>query len=611
MEWINDFHFLRPYWLLLLILPFFIYYKFSILSDTQSSWAKVCDKNLLQFLLVKHKGGSFRFSYILAIIISVLIIISLAGPTWIKKQNPTLSIDNPLMILLHNSPGMWVKDVTPSRMVRAKYLIKDILKDADNTETGFIVYTSEPYMITPLVEDDSIIDNLLPAIESNIMPDTGDRLDRAIDLATTRMSEALFKEGNIVILTADVGSRFDSALESTQRAIEKGFTVNVINMSALDNDKLQMIAEKGEGLYLKYDNSLTPLIQEINNITLKEMKQSDNLQVVWEDMGYYLLWIPALLLLYYFRRGILVAFILFMISSNSYANIFLNSNQKAMKDFNNKNYKDASEKFIQEDWKAAALYKNGDYEKSLEYYAKKNDVVSIYNQGNALAKSGKIKDAIAKYEEVLKINPSFEDAQFNLEYLKKQQQNQQQNKNEQQQQKQEQKQEKQEKQNSENSENHQNNEQQEKPEQQEQEQQQNSQGGSESKNNEKESQSVTQDDNKSNSEKSGSNDENSEDQNKSNDNKADKQNNSKDDNQNSNSNINEENEVTSSSNNKQEQGEEESKAIVNVAEGKHNKEEQEEMLAKIHRYRQIEEDKGGLLKAIIKKEYSKNRYGKE
>ena len=586
----------------------FIYYKFNILSDTQSSWAKVCDKNLLQFLLVKHKGGSFRFSYILAIIISVLIIISLAGPTWIKKQNPTLSIDNPLMILLHNSPGMWVKDVTPSRMVRAKYLIKDILKDADNTETGFIVYTSEPYMITPLVEDDSIIDNLLPAIESNIMPDTGDRLDRAIDLATTRMSDALFKEGNIVILTADVGSRFDSALESTQRAIEKGFTVNVINMSALNNDKLQMIAEKGEGLYLKYDDSLTPLIQEINNITLKEMKQSDNLQVVWEDMGYYLLWIPALLLLYYFRRGILVAFILFMISSNSNANIFLNSNQKAMKDFNNKNYKDASEKFIQEDWKAAALYKNGDYEKSLEYYAKKNDVVSIYNQGNALAKSGKIKDAIAKYEEVLKINPSFEDAQFNLEYLKKQQQNQQQNKNEQQQQKQEQKQEKQ---NSENSENHQNNEQQEKPEQQEQEQQQNSQGGSESKNNEKESQSVTQDDNKSNSEKSGSNDENSEDQNKSNDNKADKQNNSKDDNQNSNSNINEENKVTSSSNNKQEQGEEESKAIVNVAEGKHNKEEQEEMLAKIHRYRQIEEDKGGLLKAIIKKEYSKNRYGKE
>jgi hypothetical protein len=61
MEWINDFHFLRPYWLLLLILPFFIYYKFSILSDTQSSWAKVCDKNLLQFLLVKHKAGSFRF----------------------------------------------------------------------------------------------------------------------------------------------------------------------------------------------------------------------------------------------------------------------------------------------------------------------------------------------------------------------------------------------------------------------------------------------------------------------------------------------------------------------------------------------------------------------
>ena len=90
MEFLNDFHFLRPYWLLLLILPFLIYYKFNVLSDTMSSWAKVCDKNLLQFLLVKHKEKNSKFAYILALIISVLMIISLAGPTWIKKQNPTL-----------------------------------------------------------------------------------------------------------------------------------------------------------------------------------------------------------------------------------------------------------------------------------------------------------------------------------------------------------------------------------------------------------------------------------------------------------------------------------------------------------------------------------------
>ena len=70
----------------------------------------------------------------------------------------------------------------------------------------------------------------------------------------------------------------------------------------------------------------------------------------------------------------------------------------------------------------------GDYDKALEEYSKGQGETALYNQGNALAKSGKIEEAIAKYEEVLEQNPNHEDAKFNLEYLKQQQQqNQQQN----------------------------------------------------------------------------------------------------------------------------------------------------------------------------------------
>ena len=52
-EFINNFHFLRSWILVLLILPVLLcgaYYK---MSNLQSSWQKVIDKRLLPYLLIK------------------------------------------------------------------------------------------------------------------------------------------------------------------------------------------------------------------------------------------------------------------------------------------------------------------------------------------------------------------------------------------------------------------------------------------------------------------------------------------------------------------------------------------------------------------------------
>lgn len=114
---------------------------------------------------------------------------ALAGPTWLKKENPALSVENPVMILLNMSGEMWNKDVSPSRIERAKYVIKDLTKSLKNTESGMIVYSKEPFMITPLTEDTSLIDNIMSALQLDIMPQDGDRLDRAIELAVSRMQK--------------------------------------------------------------------------------------------------------------------------------------------------------------------------------------------------------------------------------------------------------------------------------------------------------------------------------------------------------------------------------------------------------------------------------------
>lgn len=71
-EFFRDFHFLRPWYLLLLFLPLLFYWKFFRGVRNKSSWEAVCDKRLLDFLLVRGSSRSAgRFHIWLLPVLSV------------------------------------------------------------------------------------------------------------------------------------------------------------------------------------------------------------------------------------------------------------------------------------------------------------------------------------------------------------------------------------------------------------------------------------------------------------------------------------------------------------------------------------------------------------
>jgi len=684
MEGLQDFHFLRPLWLVALFIPllwgWFIYRN----ERVQSSWADVCDEHLLNFLLIKGDNHQRRLSYVLAVLFMIFSILALAGPTWVKKPNPALSVDNPVMIVLSLSSNMEKSDVSPSRLVRARYIIKDFIQTLRSTEIGLEVYSDEPFMISPLTEDVALIDNLLPAIERNIMPADGDRLDRAINMAVERMQSIGYASGNIIVLAADVGERFEAALDSATKAYRSGFDVNVIKVSAEQNEKLQMVAQKGYGVYLNYNQDYAPLSRKINDLYAKKLNESKNMQSIWLDFGYYLFWLPALLLLYYYRRGVIAVLLLCLICSEAYAGWFVNDNQEAMQYFKRKQYDKAAQMFQNTQWRGAAAYKNGDYEQAYQEFSKESDVTSLYNQGNALAKSGKIDEAIAKYEEVLKQKPDFEDAKFNLDYLKKLNKNQNQKQN----QKQDNKQNQQKQQKSGGDENEKNNQQQnqqqqgnqeqeqqqgqdKQQEQQEQEQQQQQSGSQQQEQNKQQEQQEQNGDNKQeqsqeqqqqNGSQQQEQQEQSQDENQQSEQSQGESEQSQSENQNKQQQSSAENQsgedksdTSESAENKAEQNQQQSSAEDkqddrkngnSKAEASNNdsgdKEEEQEMQAqsgqqdengkeaeevqmqngdkaadkekmraRMQKFRDIPEDKGGLLRALIAKEYRKNRYKDE
>lgn len=429
VDWISSFHFLRPWWLVLLIVPLLGYRRFFSGLKNISAWEAVCDKKLLDFLLVRGSSSQRSVIGYTALTGVVGAILALSGPTWQKKSMPAFIPANPVMLLLNLSSDMDVGDVTPNRLFRAKFAVNDLLKSL-KAQVGLIVYSDEPYLISPITDDTQIIANLLPAVNRDIMPTNGDKLGRAVDLAVERLKHGNYPNGTIIVFTADAGQEFDAALEACAAAAADGYQVNIAGVRAADNEKLQMLADKGRGIYLNVSGGLKELAADINGKMSSELKKTENEREVWEDGGYYLLFVPLLCCLCFFRRGILVLLIWLAMSATASAGFFTNANQDGFRSFAAGDYEAAAQSFSRPDWKAAALYRQGSYAEALKYYQKQNDAEALYNQGNALAKSGKLEEAAKKYEEVIKQVPNHADAKFNLDYIRQQQEQQKQNNSE-------------------------------------------------------------------------------------------------------------------------------------------------------------------------------------
>ncbi len=582
-EFAANFHFLRPWVLLLLLLPILLYGMWFHGVTAQSSWQKVIDKKLLDYLLVKGSAAKRKFLVNLSFLGLIIGIIAAAGPSWNKIEIPAYAPENPLMITLSLSSDMNKTDLTPSRLARAKYKITDLLSKLEGVQAGLEVYSVEPFVISPLTDDMNILQNLLPAINFDIMPANGDRLDRAIELAANKIKDAGYAKGNILVFASDVGQNFDLALSQAKKAAELGFKVDIIGVAAEENEKLAMVASYGGGKYWQIqsgDSKLDAYALSLNS-NKGDLEKSKNLRQVWLDAGYMLLFIPLLCCLLFFRKGILViAFMLFSFSAE--AGFFLNADQEGLKAFNRGDYQKAQSSFKDNNWKAASYYRGGNYEAAYKEYAKDNSITGLYNQGNALAKSGKIEEAIKKYEEVLSQDAEHEDAKFNLEYLKKQQQQQKQN---QQQENQDNKQDKQDK----------------------NQQSQQQQGAND--NNQDDRQSGDKN-NQQQSSQENNGDKNSQEQQQQ-DNAAPQSQGEQDKNsQNQEPNADKERQTASQSEldetKQQNEGKEESASMSK--EGEKDEEYDEKMQAKARRYREIPEDPGGLLKAFIYNEYRQNRY---
>jgi Ca-activated chloride channel family protein len=465
-----DFHFIRPYWFLAL-LPVAIFIILSVRNKlARGNWSEVCDDALLPFILQdSDQHAKRRWSSIAMSIASLLAIIALAGPTWERLPTPAFRNDAALVIALDLSRSMNATDIKPSRLIRARYKVADILQQRKDGLTALMVYAGDAFTVTPLTGDTATISNQLNALNTDIMPSQGSNTLAALKLAVELLQQGGQQQGSILLIAdainADsvaqakdilgnyklsilgIGTIEGAPIKLADGGFLKDSQGNIV-VPRLASSQLTSLAHTGGGIYQTIssdDSDIKALIANSNATNTQQATDaSKHLVEQWVEQGPWLLLLLLPLAALYFRKGLLVIpmVVLMNYPQDSYAyewqDLWQTPDQQAQQAFNHQQYDQAATQFQSPEWQAAAQYKAEKYQQAAETLQPLEHPSAdvYYNQATALAKAGQLEQALKTYQKALQLNPQHQDALYNKnlveEALQKQQQDQKQDKDKQQ-----------------------------------------------------------------------------------------------------------------------------------------------------------------------------------
>jgi len=123
-NWVN-FHFIRPWFLLLAPLAVLLWWLWQRGTDPLRGWREQIVPELLDVLVVGQES-SLRRSVPWLLVAWLLAVLAIAGPTWRLEPSPFADDASPLIILLKADASMEQPDPAPSRLERARLKIADL-----------------------------------------------------------------------------------------------------------------------------------------------------------------------------------------------------------------------------------------------------------------------------------------------------------------------------------------------------------------------------------------------------------------------------------------------------------------------------------------------------
>lgn len=325
---LENLHFIRPWWLLLLIPLAIIVWRLSVTKLSHSHWQKVCDPQLLPYLLVNKQMHQSRLPLILLAITWFIVTLALAGPTWSRLPTPVFRSLHGVVIVFDLTPNMFASDIKPNRLERAKFKLHDLLNGLQANQVGLTAFSGDAYTVSPLTQDAHTISAMVPEMSPNIMPTIGTNIAKGLQQGASLLKRGGAKNGTLILITAT--SANTAAINEARKLGSEGIKVDVLGigteagspialskggflksadgnllLAKLDISSLQQLASASGGEYVPFSvtNSDIDTLVSLNNTVDKQSVQTGVAKATWKDQGRWLIILIVLLAVFAFRKG--------------------------------------------------------------------------------------------------------------------------------------------------------------------------------------------------------------------------------------------------------------------------------------------------------------------
>jgi Ca-activated chloride channel family protein len=423
---IEHFHFLRPWWGLLLLPTLLLLLQQWRSRDNSAIWQAIIAPQLLQALRVRQFRNHWFNPVTVGAAFMLLVTLVLMGPSWRQQSSPLTRDEAALIILLDASESMRQKDIQPSRLQRAKQKISDLLLLRSGSQTALVVFAGSAHTVLDLTDDAQILAQYLEAIEAGIMPRAGKFAEYSLPLVD-RIVGTSGVPTTVLLVTDGVSNASQAAFDAYFASRPHQLLVWGFGLAHTPGDKqfaplevraLEDLADAANGRYIELSIDKADVRKVHRRVNAHYVVTADN-AVPWLDSGYHLVFPCLLLFSLWFRKGWTLHWSFVAVitlaslqpqtaraNDHWFADLWLTPDQQGRLLLERGEYREAAVRFEDPLWKGTAYYYAEEFKLAAEYFSRIDNPRAQFNRANALAHGQNYVMAVRLYDQLLVQDPN-------------------------------------------------------------------------------------------------------------------------------------------------------------------------------------------------------------
>jgi Ca-activated chloride channel family protein len=223
------------------------------------------DEELVTGLLTGRPGGRRALKGGLLVVAVALAFVALAKPQYGRGTRiiPATNLD--VVVVLDYSKSMYARDITPSRTLRAKSEVTQLIADLPSARFGAVAFAGQPIAF-PLTSDGAAIAQFFRQLAPNDMPEGGTAIGRALEAARELFARDPLagKHKKVCLLVTDGEDLEGDPVAAAESLAKDGISVHVVQVGGRTPEPIPDVNDVGQVTGWRRDSAGQPLTTELS-----------------------------------------------------------------------------------------------------------------------------------------------------------------------------------------------------------------------------------------------------------------------------------------------------------------------------------------------------------